>query len=276
MKHRRREPGSGVSYSRSNISRGMQGPILKMPNFSALRIQLDNNQLDSQSELIIPAPSAATSAFQHVLPSAIRTPQNKRSSDRNRRSQSYYGPENSLPDFAITASPESPVRAGHVENYQPTNIFVVETVQSASEQLPAKDIIYPVTGNDSPLDTRVRPFCRSEDPDTRAGRHIYDCNRSLKSGELWLKNSGQLWLNSILITIFLFHIYIVSYDNNYIFFCCYLFNREPSFNFVNFVYITIHKRWLIRTIFSTSVVCDTCVQHLLLKFLSAVKFITML
>ena len=178
MKHRRREPCSGVSYSRSNISRGMQGRILKMPNFSALRIQLDNNQLDSQSELIIPAPSEATSAFQHVLPSAIRTPQNKRSSDRNRRSQSYYGSENSLPDFAITSPPESPVRAGHVENYQPTNIFVVETVQSASEQLPAKDITYPVTGNDSPPDPRVRPFCRSEDPDTRAGCHIYDCIRS--------------------------------------------------------------------------------------------------
>ena len=36
MKHRSREPGSGVSSSRSNISRAMRGRIPKIPNMLAL------------------------------------------------------------------------------------------------------------------------------------------------------------------------------------------------------------------------------------------------
>ena len=36
MKHRRRELGSGVSSSRSNISRAMRGRIPKIPNFPAI------------------------------------------------------------------------------------------------------------------------------------------------------------------------------------------------------------------------------------------------
>ena len=39
MKHRKREPGSGVSSQRSNISRAMRGRIPKLPNFSAIRNQ---------------------------------------------------------------------------------------------------------------------------------------------------------------------------------------------------------------------------------------------
>ena len=39
MKHRKREPGSGVSSSKSNISRAMRGRIPKVPNFLAMRNQ---------------------------------------------------------------------------------------------------------------------------------------------------------------------------------------------------------------------------------------------
>ena len=44
MKHRQREPGSGVSSSRSNIARANQEGIPKMPKFPALRNQLETTE----------------------------------------------------------------------------------------------------------------------------------------------------------------------------------------------------------------------------------------
>ena len=40
MKHRKRDPGSGVSSSKSNISRAMRGRIPKIANFLAIQNQL--------------------------------------------------------------------------------------------------------------------------------------------------------------------------------------------------------------------------------------------
>ena len=45
MKHRKRDPGSGISSSKSNISRAMRGRILKVPNFLAMR----NQQLEAST-----------------------------------------------------------------------------------------------------------------------------------------------------------------------------------------------------------------------------------
>ena len=39
MKHRKRDPGSGVSSSKSNISRAMRGQTSKISNFLAIRNQ---------------------------------------------------------------------------------------------------------------------------------------------------------------------------------------------------------------------------------------------
>ena len=51
--------------------------------FFALRNRLDISQSDWQSELIIPAPTAFTSALQQVQPAASTAPENKRSSAKN-------------------------------------------------------------------------------------------------------------------------------------------------------------------------------------------------
>ena len=126
-------------------------------NLPALRNQLDNSQLDSQSELIIPASTSSTFALQQVLPAASTAPRNKHSSYRNHRSPSYYGFENSSPNSEITAPPKKPLRASVEENYQPTNISLLETVETTADQIPSEDNISPAIGNVSPLDPQVCP-----------------------------------------------------------------------------------------------------------------------
>ena len=79
MKHRQRDPGSGVSSSRSNISRAMRGRIPKIPNIVALRNQFVLPQHDLPSELVIPEQSASSSALQQVDSAPTH---GKRSSDK--------------------------------------------------------------------------------------------------------------------------------------------------------------------------------------------------
>ena len=109
MKHQKRDPGSGVSSSRLNISRAMRGKIPKFPNFVILRSQTTLPQYDLPSELVIPGLSASSPPLQQVDP----TPKYGK---RNRRRQSNHGFESSS---AITAPLNCPCRAGDVENYQP-------------------------------------------------------------------------------------------------------------------------------------------------------------
>ena len=80
MKHRKREPGSGVSSTKSNISRAMRGRIPKTPNFLAMRIQQPGTITTSHGEQPITSSTTAPAA-------AV---QQTRTSDRNRRSPSYY------------------------------------------------------------------------------------------------------------------------------------------------------------------------------------------
>ena len=68
MKHRRREPGSGVSSLRSKKSHAKQARIPKVPNFLALRNQHSTVQAQCQCELAIPESSACTSALQQIAP----------------------------------------------------------------------------------------------------------------------------------------------------------------------------------------------------------------
>ena len=67
MKHRKREPSSGVSSQRSNISRAMRGRIPKLPNFSAIRNQ--------QPPLSTSEPTTTTSTHppQHHLLRVLQT-----------------------------------------------------------------------------------------------------------------------------------------------------------------------------------------------------------
>ena len=102
MKHRRREPGSEVSSTKSNISRAMRGRIPKKPNFSAMRKQQTTTSLSEQHASTSTAPDPASP--------------NTRTSDRTRRSPSYYGFETSPPNSDILPPTKRPRRAGDVEN----------------------------------------------------------------------------------------------------------------------------------------------------------------
>ena len=58
-KNRRREPGSGVLSTKSNISRAMRGRIPKKPNFSAMRNQPITTSLSEQHASTSTAPTPA-------------------------------------------------------------------------------------------------------------------------------------------------------------------------------------------------------------------------
>ena len=95
MKHKKRDPGSGVP-SKSNISRAMRGRIPKIPNFLAMRSQRSGATTISHSEQ--PTTSSANTPAAAV--------QQTRTSDRIRRSPSYYGFESSPPDSTILPQPK--------------------------------------------------------------------------------------------------------------------------------------------------------------------------
>ena len=108
MKHRKRDPGSGVSSSKSNTSSAMRGRVAKLPNFLAMQNQQPEASTVSHSEQ--PTTSSTNTAA---------TKQPPRSSDRTRRSPSYYGFESPSPDSTIAAPPKRPRRASDIENFKP-------------------------------------------------------------------------------------------------------------------------------------------------------------
>ena len=139
IKHRKREPGSGVSSSKSNISRATRGRIPKVPNFLAMRNQQPATMTTSHSEH--PASSSSTAP----VPAAPT-----RTSHRNRRSPSYYGFESSPPNSTILPPPKRPRRAGDVESFQPPADSIVESVQQIAENQPEEQNISPLIGHVSP------------------------------------------------------------------------------------------------------------------------------
>ena len=144
MKHRKRDPGSGISSSKSNISRAMRGRIPKVPNFLAMRDQQPEASTVSLSEL--PSNSSTNTT-------AITQP--ARSSDRTRRRPSYYGFESPSPDPTIAAppKPKRPRRAGDIGNLQPPSSSVVETVQNIAEQQSTEFNVSPLVGEN------LQPVC---------------------------------------------------------------------------------------------------------------------
>ena len=140
MKHKKRDPGSGVSSSKSNISRAMRGRIPKIPNFPAIRSQQSGAATVSHSEQ--PTMSSANTPAAAV--------QQTRTSDRNRRSPSYYGFESSPPDSTILPPPKRPRRAGDVESFQPPPDSIVESVQQIAENQLEEPNISPLIGQVSP------------------------------------------------------------------------------------------------------------------------------
>ena len=118
----------------------MRGRIPKVPNFPAIQNQQQEASTVSHSEK--PTNSYATKT-------AAKQPQ--RSSERNRRSPSYYGFESPSPDSTIARPPKRPRRAGDVENYQPAPPkSIVEAVQHIADQQPTEINISPRLGEVSP------------------------------------------------------------------------------------------------------------------------------
>ena len=156
MRHRKRDPCTGVSSSRSNISRTMRGRIPKIPGFPAIRNQCNDKQAASTSKLLLPPQTALASALQQVA-KAASTLQGKRTSDRNRRSPSYYGFDKTSSDSTIAAPPKGPRRAGDLENFQPSPASVVQILQNFATQKPEETNIS-VIGEVPPPDPRVRPL----------------------------------------------------------------------------------------------------------------------
>ena len=153
-KHKKREPGSGVSSTKSNISRVMRGRIPKVPNFLAMRNQQPATLTTSHSEH--PASSSSTA------PTAAA--QQTRLSDRNRHSPSYYGFESSPPNSTILPPPKQPRRAGDVESFQPPHDSIVESVQQIAKNHPEEQNISPLIGQVSPPAPRNPPLLEMNTP----------------------------------------------------------------------------------------------------------------
>ena len=170
MKHRKREPGSGVSSQRSNISRAMRGRIPKLPNFSAIRNQ---QPLPSTSE-----PTTTTSTNPAATSSTTRT------SDRTRRSPSYYGFETSPPASDILPPPKRPRRAADVEKFAPPDT-IVESVQQIVENQPEEQILSPRIGSVSPPTTRNTTLLDLDTPTLVRSMTALDAEEQDSNNEDW-------------------------------------------------------------------------------------------
>ena len=98
--------------------------------------------------------AATVSHSEQPTTSSANTPaaavQPTRTSDRNRRSPSYYGFESSPPDSTILLPPKRPGRAGYVVSFQPPPDSIVESVQQIAENQPEEPNISPLIGQVSP------------------------------------------------------------------------------------------------------------------------------
>ena len=119
------------------------------PNFSAMRNEQLTTSLNEQH--------ASTST------ASAPAPQNSRTSDRTRRSPSYYGVETSPPNSDILPPPKQPRRAGDVENYAPPDT-IVESVQQIVENQPEELNLSLCIGQVSPPAPRNTPLLYMDTP----------------------------------------------------------------------------------------------------------------
>ena len=141
----------------------MRGRIPKVPNFPAIQNQLQEASTVTHSEK--PTNSYATKT-------AAKQPQ--RSSERNRRSPSYYGFESPSPDSTIAPPPKRPRRAGDVENYQPPPKSIVEAVQHNADQQPTEIDISPRIGEVSPPAPRDPPLLDIDTPTLVSSMTVFE------------------------------------------------------------------------------------------------------
>ena len=122
-----------------------------------------------------------------------------------------------------TMASTTPRRAGDAENVQPPNSSVVETVQSAAEQVPDKITISPVIGTVSPPDPRDRALADQRTPTSKKTSPQWRFMKLRTKKTLIIKLSLTNWMK----LKFYYHD-IIGYDNQQIH--RYLFNRGPGTN----------------------------------------------
>ena len=127
----------------------MRGRVPKLPNFVAIR--------NPQPPLAISEPTT------NAPTNPPATESSTRSSDRNRRSPSYYGFETSPPASDILPPPKRPRRAGDVENFAPP-VTVVESVQQILETQPEEQNVSTQIGSVSPPAVRNIPLLEMDTP----------------------------------------------------------------------------------------------------------------
>ena len=170
MKHRKREPGSGVSSQRSNISRAMRGRVAKIAKLRR-NPKRSTSTRDQRTDYNAPTDPPATAS-------------SKRSSDRNRRSPSYYGFETSSPGSDILTPPKRPRRAGDVENFAPP-VTVVESVQHILEIQPEEQNVSPHIGSVSPPAVRNVPLLETDTPTLARSMTALDAEEQDYENEDW-------------------------------------------------------------------------------------------
>ena len=173
MKHRKREPGSGVSSTKSINSRAMRGGTPKLPNFSAML---------NQQPAIVTISHSEQNASSSTTPAA--TAQHTRTSDRTRRSPSYYGFESSPPNTDILPPPKQPRRAGDVENFAPPD-SIVESVQQIAENQPEDENISPRIGQVSPPASRNPPLPDIDTPTLAQSMTALDTEEQNSDNDEW-------------------------------------------------------------------------------------------
>ena len=170
MKHRKIEPGSGVSSQKSNISRAMRGRIPKIPNFSAMRNPQPPTSISEQHSSTSTNPAPA--------------PSNTRTSERTRRSPSYYGFETSPPVSDILPPPKRPRRAVDVEYFAPPDT-IIESVQQIAESQPEEQSVSPCIGQVSPPAPRNTPLHYMDTPTLVRSMTALDAEEQASDKEEW-------------------------------------------------------------------------------------------
>ena len=178
----------------------MRGQIPKVPNFLAIR----NQQPDAGTALHSEKPTTSSTN----TPATVTQP--KRSSDRNRRSPSYYGFESPSPDSTILPPPKRPRQAGDVKKFQPPLESIVEPVQHIAESQPEESNISPQIGDVSPPASRNISLLDKDTPTLVQSLTEFEAENTIgKNGTI-----DTEFIQTV--TIETFHnliVFIFSYDN---------------------------------------------------------------
>ena len=148
----------------------MRGRIPKKPNFSAMRNQQTTTSLSEQHASTSTAPAPA--------------PQDTRTSDRTRRSPSYYGFKTSPPNSDILRPLKQPRRAGDVENFAPPDT-IIESVQQIAENQPEESNVSPCIGQVSSTAPRNTPLLYMDTPTLVRSTTALDAEEQNSDNEEW-------------------------------------------------------------------------------------------